>query len=496
MRLNMGGESFSVAVFPFLKTSMPAKLGGFVFRNTADTSGLTPEQAKAVSEIAAMLFLMNDLRIASASYAITPFVNLDHRDSDTSMLQRVQSIIAYLYGSPHPTMDSTGAFIDTSIVLFTPSSVSRFLVDPEFHVTNVDASRDDATAVAQHMEGYAGLYNFEHYFWVALGSRVYGPDPHPTLNMAQDLGADLERAGHSRAMHLLLGVLERPADQSGQRTLTAIRWYNSANREAANDLISIVHLAIAFEALFGLPPADKSDRLVDSIALLLGRVPRLDVWARQFYDARSQVAHEGLSESLAFIATDSLRQPEGPLYMSLLGYGRAIFRLCVSTLLFGADLSREAGLAERFVTNGERFQSLVRIFDDKRHESSSARLEASLPVIEAIKRYRFVGESGLSLEVMVGALRRVAAAVSGEMADLPTDVAEATRAMANTKRDDEVFDQLERIRALHDALAAAKEALQAPAIKGLQSLVESVWHYTFLHYFALEKQRLKANTEA
>ena len=60
-------------------------------------------------------------------------------------------------------------------------------------------------------------------------------------------------------------------------------------------------------------------------------MPRLDIWARQFYDTRSQIVHEGYAQQLRFVATDSRKVSEGPLYQSLLSYGRQVFQLCLGT---------------------------------------------------------------------------------------------------------------------------------------------------------------------
>ncbi len=68
----MPDQDFAIAVFPFLKTSSPVRIGGYTFRSTVDTDGLPPDQEKAVREIAQMLFVQNDLRVKSASYAILP----------------------------------------------------------------------------------------------------------------------------------------------------------------------------------------------------------------------------------------------------------------------------------------------------------------------------------------------------------------------------------------------------------------------------------------
>lgn len=66
----------AIAVFPFLKTTNPIQLGSFSFRSTDDTSDLEKDDASNVREIADMLFLKDDLRIRSASYALLPQLDL------------------------------------------------------------------------------------------------------------------------------------------------------------------------------------------------------------------------------------------------------------------------------------------------------------------------------------------------------------------------------------------------------------------------------------
>lgn len=63
-------SDYSVVVFPFLKTEEAVSIGELSFRSTEDTAGLTAEQSETVNEIASMLFLRDNLRLRSASYAI------------------------------------------------------------------------------------------------------------------------------------------------------------------------------------------------------------------------------------------------------------------------------------------------------------------------------------------------------------------------------------------------------------------------------------------
>jgi len=49
-----------------------------------------------------MLFLQDDLRIRSATYAILPTLNLDNEEPSLKELEHIQSIIAFCYSHPHP----------------------------------------------------------------------------------------------------------------------------------------------------------------------------------------------------------------------------------------------------------------------------------------------------------------------------------------------------------------------------------------------------------
>jgi len=168
------------------------------------------------------------------------------------------------------------------------------------------------------------------------------------LNIAQDLAHDLASAFTQAPQHHLLPELLRyPDTPVAQRVLTALRWHNRANAAGNSDDCAVLDLAVAFEALLALPKDAKTDRFVDAIALLLGRVPRLNLWAEQFYAARSDVAHEGRADHLRFMPAKAKSPSDSPLYQPLMTYGRQVFRLCVGAVLFGAHLAEQAGLARQ-----------------------------------------------------------------------------------------------------------------------------------------------------
>ena len=396
-----------IAVFPFLKTSEPISLGNFTFRSTDDVSELSEGDSAHVKEVADMLFLQDDLRIRTASYAILPAIDLDETGQCLRELQHLQAIVAYCYSAPDPTLgDPFLSFEHASLAIFSPEPVSMYLVRPEPGAEKRVPDSILAPDFSHHVQGYYGRYNFRHPFWVVKGSRYYSPVPQIGLNIGQDLNHDLSRCfGGAPQHHLLPGLLRQPTTATVDRVLAALIWYNRANSLRSDNDTSIMDLAIAFETLLALPKGAKTDRFIDAVSLLLGRVPRLDLWAEQFYDARSTVAHEGRAQLIRFVPTNAKNPANGPLYLPLLAYGRQIFQLCVGTLLFGANLGVRAGLQEKLVTNQERFQFICKTLDDN-SSTMVDRFAGIAETVDSIELHRFVPETGLLIKTIVAAVQR------------------------------------------------------------------------------------------
>ena len=138
-----------------------------------------------------------------------------------------------------------------------------------------------------------------------------------TLYESQDLASDLRAFTEEPHHRLLPALLNQNATETSTRVLTAIRWYNRTNARSSDDSEATLYLAVAFETLLALPKDAKTDRFVDAVSLLLGRVARLDVWAEQFYSARSDVAHEGRTERLRLKPIRQKNPAESPIIREL-----------------------------------------------------------------------------------------------------------------------------------------------------------------------------------
>jgi hypothetical protein len=486
----MTDPAFSVAVFPFLKTSGPIRIGGHTFRSTTDVAGLPRQQAEAVTEIVQMLFVQGDLRVKSASYAIIPSLDINGPSAAIDQLARLRAVLAYIYASPQEVFGNLFlAPEEVSLALFTPSPVSVFLVRPEHHTESVAAVTGPAPNKHHYVPGYRGLYNFLHYFWVERSSRLYGPKPHMTLIMAQDLKTDLEYHFPQRPdCRLLFELLEKPPTAVARRIHSALHWFNAANEDGIDPDRALLNLAVAFEALLRLPDSSKTERLVDAIALLLGRTERLDDWAEQFYAVRSRVAHEGRVQDPYFYIPESrkTKQREG-LFGPLILYGRQIFQLCLTTLLVGADLADRADLQEKFVTNNERYQKICDLLQAE-GGTPAERLAGLEPTLRALKRYQFMGTGGIATGAVISAVRYTATTLIDCGRPLAQALDEALAAVKASSRPNGELMQLAVIERLETAFKDAESASLTPEARITREVVAIAWMSLFERYYWLRER--------
>jgi hypothetical protein len=491
-------QASTIAIFPFLKTAAPILIGNLVFRSTEDVGDISPEDAQSLSEIPEMLFLQDDLRIEAASYAVLPWIDLDLPNPDLEKLKRIRAVIAYCYAIPHHIFGTPHLHTENaSLIVFSPAQVFAGLVHPDYHV-KPQSDRRLLPDERGEVRGYHGLYNFKHHFWAAKGSRLYPPVPDITLNIAQDLANDVAEFSASRRFHMLPQLTDTNAvGGMVERALIGIAWFNEAHALATEEGAAIVNLAIAFESLLGLPPEEKTERLVDSIALLLGRIPRLDEWARQFYEARSRIVHEGKTTRLWFSVVKSKKPPDDTLYGSLLSYGGHIFQLCTATLLFGAGLAQQIRLEDKFVTNRERFEQMSRTLSDNTL-SALERLQSIAEKVDVAAQYSSVTESPFPIKIILDVLRLAAKNLLECGVAIEAEAKRVAEKLISASQSAELGDALEAVREFHD-FVKTKQLHGDPRSPWIVTvrLVDVGWDYLMWHHFSQRrKQRQEAADDA
>jgi len=450
---------------------------------------LSDEQAAAVREMGAMLHARDDVRIAEAAYSITEPLGSLRPGPIIERLDRVRTVVGYLYSSPHPTNgDAFMPFEFASLAVVQPANVSTFIVRPEHGTVLPPLPEGFVADDHHHTPGYEGTYN-RRPVWLAKGSRLYGGHTHTILNIAQDLCVDVggyRGAGRS-GRELLLELLDRPPTPFGERIFTAVSWYNCANERYDELDKNLLSLAIAFEVLLELPSGEKTDRLTDSIALLLGRTARLKDWASQFYAARSQVAHEGRVRDWWFYSAKPAQKGEpSHRFGSVMTYGLEIFQLCLATILTGAKLAEQSSLVERFVANSERYIQIAEGLG-RAAGSADAAIAAIKPLVDELDRYQFVS-SPTPVGVVIKALRAAAKALSRCDLQISEDLAAALQDFqASPKKDD--FAALTALEALEQQMRSADQVALGAAGQVVAKLIEVGWHGIFMIYYHLKDKR-------
>jgi hypothetical protein len=485
----------AIAVFPFLKTSDQITLGKFTFRSTDDTTELDTEDTAHVREIADMLYLHDDLRIRSAAYTMLPIVDLDKQEPAVSELERIQALVAFCYSHPHPTFGIPFLpFEHASLAIFSPEPVSIFMVRPEYHLEATGPERELKQDEWHRVAGYYGRYNFRHPFWVVKNSRVYPPVPSVGLNHSQDFAHDLGSCFQSPKYYLLPSLLIGPTNATADRVLRALRWFNRANTLHIDEDSAILDLSVAFETLLGLPRDAKTDRFVDAVSMLLGRVERLGTWAEQFYDARSDVAHEGETNRPHFAPQKKKGQTDAAPYESHLVYGRQIFQLCVGAVLFGASLSKDAQIAEKFITNEERLQLICMTLEDDTRPVRE-RFDAIAESVNLVDNFRFVGETGPLIKTLAGTAQIAARKLLQCNDTLDSALQASLEALANAPSSHDSYEALEALKHLvHLKIALAGDPRSPEWIT--RRMAEIVWHYCSMPYYWLLEQRNNKASEA
>jgi hypothetical protein len=184
----------------------------------------------------------------------------------------------------------------------------------------------------------------------------------------------------------------------------------------------------------------------------------------------------------------------GPQYRSLLSYGQQVFQFCVASVLFGAELAERSGLAEKFVTNQERFTEVCKILGDN---SSSAveKFRRIAPLAEAADRFRHINESGLEIGAMIGCARAVAQAVLECTGSLESNPREVLEKLARTDRTD-AYGALDVLRELHEIKPHTPLVVEQPngPLAVALRLTDVIWSYTLWDYFS-EKQRRESGQQ-
>ncbi|ENK1244381.1 hypothetical protein AB2063_002572 [Clostridium botulinum] len=493
-------STYIFAIFPYLKTSNSLSIRGIQFRSSSDIDSVPIEIKEHLETIFAMFFLRDNLRIKDMTYTyIKSEDKAEEIQRNIEKLIDIQTLIAYLYSSPHPTDLNPYLKKEHSNMFFLiPRRVVKGILCPDNNVENI-YNCDNLPEADNRYEipGYEGRLNNESQFFVAKGNRLYPPTPNLWLNIPQDLFNDMGLIiRKNNGITKLLSMHDR-INNNEKRIFTSLKWYNRSICIDVSPEIELINLAIAFECLLGLEQGEQvTKRFKESIKLLVGSVDKLDSWLNQFYKARSEIVHDGSSTNLLFNANADAKK-NAFYYRSLVSYGRMIFKVCLNAIVTGSDMAYKIGLSNLFITNRERFENIIKKLNNKA-EPDKLLLSIGQDVRD-IESYRFVGESGLNVELIISALKKVVETfietneiISDELYNLMREFCKKNLKIERSKdKNEKIYNDLSFIRKIEEEIKDKNIDVgynEEDINEIVFSFIKIVWHYTFIIYFRLDKK--------
>jgi len=492
-------QSLSFAFLPYLKTSEPIRYKDIVFRNIEDLTDLSAEAIEHLNVLRRMFFLRDNLLIKQITYTTIQRQNEDEWGDKTFLeqLREFQTIVTYLYSAPHKIFgDPFLRKEHASLYICMPKPVPLSLIYETQLTEPIKPIEYPEPDHRGEVNGYEVILDFRTYIWVTKGSRIYPPAGYLNLNYSQDLQIDLDYPLHASRQTQLMSFIASKPERSylSNRILTALEWYNRSIGADIEDAVALVHLAIAFECLLNLEQGEKvTARFKEAITLLLGGLPRLDSWLTQFYDARSEIVHKGRSNNLLFIAMDEPKKNTSdrtPKYRSLVSVGRQIFQLCLSTVTYGASIADDLNLPSMLFTNQQRLEEICRILDNAKG-STAEKLQAVTQHIHDIDNYKFIGETGLRLETLIGAGQLTVKSFLETSPQYAPQLLNLLADFTSAKNEVDYYTTLSRLQSIQEYKRVGQVVDPVSPLTDVLLLLDCVWYYTFTHYYWLKESKEK-----
>jgi len=156
-------------------------------------------------------------------------------------------------------------------------------------------------------------------------------------------------------------------------------------------------------------------------------------------------------------------------------------------VLFGAHLAEKSGLKHKLITNQERLELICEILKDD-SLSAASRFTGIEDMVSTVNEYRYVIETGLVIQTMIGAIQAAAKALLESGTGLDPAVNPRLSDLASAKRSADGYEVLVALQAWHDVMP--KGALEPKSPEDImRRLTEIVWHYNFRRYFWMKEQR-------
>lgn len=380
-----------ICVFPYVQIHEPLHIRGETLYpyNTIESIDIDSDDKERLKEIQSYFYWYNNKPITTLAWAILP-TGADEKRIQLfkTHLEEIRKILGYLCCRIDERPQSFSLY-------FYYEQVDYFLFLPDRHLhislprcVLFKAPAEDVEYSDRYVDGYLCYRNEKYEALVMKGCRIY-PSSH---DIRPSFALDRMLAPFQMSEAFLRLFEEKHFEKRDEdRLFTAIEWHNRSCSATAKEDLALLCLAFAFETLLGTLKAAKDDskspqdKTLRVIRILVGNYPRLDAWFTDFYQARSNIVHEGQTEALNFLPQDTKYKRPGE-FGQLTSYGLIIFRICMRAVLHGLDSAVTRDFGSILYTNHERLDQVLRELENEDKHGADEVLERVAPYIIAIHR--------------------------------------------------------------------------------------------------------------
>jgi len=159
-------------------------------------------------------------------------------------------------------------------------------------------------------------------------------------------------------------------------------------------------------------------------------------------------------------------------------------------------MAHQLGISSRLFTNQERLERVCGVLDSG-EGTSKDKLLAVAQDIRDIDKYRFVLETGLRIETLIGAAQRAVTQFLNTNPTCDPHLLNLLKGFAEVEKGADYYDALSLLQQIeeHHDLPSISDAPQEPDENVVFVLLDCVWHYTFMHYYWLVETRTRLEQE-
>jgi len=467
--------------FPYLKCSDKIIIDEITFYSSNKIDELSADDQNILREISDKFYMSYNYKIKNMMvsvikerYDLSQFGYKSDIHTTYGKVLKIRELIIYLYSSLHPTfLDPFLDKVACNLFAFIPEKRVIPNYRSNINLQYVGGIKEELDK--NLVDGYHGILNGTNFISIEKNEKILPPIPGYNQNYNQDLSVDLQRIEKGSVYNFFHDFKKVHILFETDRLFRSMQWYNRSNSKSISLEEQLINLSISFESLLDLEK-DKNitNRFRNAINILIGNNEKLNAWADQFYNARSEIVHRGRTGELSF--TTGSDKGDKIKYRDLTSYGRRIFQILLNTILNSEFLKYKTDLEELFISNRERIGLVIK--EINKNVDILKTLKSLGTVIENIEKYKYVGEEKIYTKDL---LHLISKTIEAFLSDFDDNEKNVLKDFICEKDIVEKLIKYENVNVIIE-----KSSLITTELKKINSFC---WHYLMFSVFQAKRQK-------